>query len=110
MEDATTIFQGESTNVSVFAYMNDQHHIHQGPIYQVHGQSSTFYTTQYHIKVLQDQDELELTNEEEDDGFQKVNVSLDASIDFVGHMMLISLHSNWTPCNNEKEDGAGSLL
>ncbi len=115
LEDATTIFQGQSTDVSVFAYINDQRHIHQGPIYQVHGRSLTFYTTQYHVKVFQDQDELQssttLTNNDDDDGFQKVNVPLDASIDFVGHMMLISLRSNWTPNNNNKKEyKAGSLL
>ena len=41
LEDATTMFQGQFTDASVFVRINDQRHIHQGPIYQVHGSVST---------------------------------------------------------------------
>lgn len=118
LKDAKTIFEGEKTDVSVSCYIDDQR-VRNGPIYEVHYRSITFYTSKYWVRTtpyefLLTPDDPERVAFETNTGtipeeFVEVDIPLDASIDFVAKWMIISLRSDWSP-DETKSYKAGSVI
>ena len=114
IEDAPVVFEGEKTDVSVSAYVNDQR-FRNGPIYEIRSRSMTFYTTKRWVRTVQYEHLLApedpLRNGVEDpEEFQEVDVQEDASITMVGKRMIVSLRSDWEPVPGGKTYKSGSLL
>uniref|UniRef100_A0A7S2HZ48 Prolyl endopeptidase n=1 Tax=Helicotheca tamesis TaxID=374047 RepID=A0A7S2HZ48_9STRA len=114
IEDAKVVFEGEKTDVSVSAYIDDQRH-HDGPIYEVRSRALTFYTSKYWARTVKYEDLLAPNDPlregvEEPGDFVEVDVQMDANIDFVGKWMIISLRSDWEPTPGGKQYKKGSLL
>ena len=114
IEDAPIVFEGEKTDVSVSAYINDQR-FRGGPIYEVHSRSMTFYTSKRwvrrveyeHLLSANDPARKEVKDPEE---FIEVDVQPDAGVTFAANMLLISLRSDWEPVPGGTMYKAGSLL
>lgn len=106
LKDAPVVFEGEKTDVSTFAYIDDQRP-RNGPIYEVRGRSITFYSSQHFARIVEYEhllapdDPLRQTAGPEPE-FVEVAVQEDASIDFVGKWMLVDLRSDWEPKPGEK--------
>uniref|UniRef100_A0A7S4QIB9 Prolyl endopeptidase n=1 Tax=Ditylum brightwellii TaxID=49249 RepID=A0A7S4QIB9_9STRA len=114
IKDAKVVFEGEATDVSVSAYIDDQRH-HDGPIYEVRSRSLTFYTSKYWVRTIQYEhllapDDPLREGVEQPNKFEEVDVQIDADIDFVGKWMLISLRSDWEPTPGGKQYKKGSLI
>lgn len=97
--DSTLVFEGESTDVSVGMYIADER-IWGGGIYEVQYRSMTFYTTQYRIRKVQFEhllapDDPNREGIPDPPDFVLVDIQEDASINFVGTMLIISLRSDW---------------
>jgi len=101
IEDAPLVFEGEKTDVSVSAYIDDQR-AHHGSIYEVRARALTFYTSKHYARVV-DYEHLLAPNDpkrlakEAPPEFTEVDIQDDADIDFFGKMIFISLRSDWTP-------------
>ena len=114
IDDAPIVFEGEKTDVSVSAYINDQRS-RGGPIYEVRSRTLTFYTTkrfvrrvQYeHLLALNDPKRMEI---DEPEDFIEVDVQPDAGVSFIANILLISLRSDWEPVPGGKTFTSGSLL
>lgn len=114
IEDAPIVFEGEKTDVSVSAHMNDQR-LRGGPVYEIRSRSLTFYTTkrwvrrvQYEHLLAPDDPARSTVGEPED--FREVDVQADASVTYVGKLMLISLRSDWEPVPGGTTYKSGFLL
>lgn len=114
IEDATTVFEGEKTDVSVSAYVSDQR-LRDGPIYEVRSRSMTFYTTkrwarrvEYEHLLAPNDPAREGIVEPED--FIEIDIQEDAGASFFGKWMMISLRSDWEPVPGKKVYKSGSLL
>ena len=97
IQDAPVIFEGESTDVSVGCYIDDNRH-YGGPIYEIRYRSMTFYTSKYWVRPVQFEHLLAPAAREGVDGpgdFVEVDVQDDAKVDFLGNMLLITLRSDW---------------
>lgn len=112
IEDAPVVFEGESTDVSVFAYTSDER-IWSGGIYEVHGRSMTFYTSKYWIRKIDPQ---HLLAPNQRDGvadppdFMQLDIQEDADFDLVGNMIFISLRSDWEPLSGGAIYTQGSVV
>lgn len=114
IEDAPVVFEGETTDVSVSAYMNDQR-LRGGPIYEIRSRSLTFYTTQRWVRRIQYEHLLAPHDParsvvEEPEEFVQVDVQEDAGVTYVGKWMIISLRSDWEPVPGGPTYKAGSLI
>lgn len=114
IEDAPVVFEGEKTDVSVSAYLNDQR-ARNGPIYEIRSRSLTFYTTKRWVRTVQFEHLLAPNDPqrqvlEDPEEFQEVDVQEDASVTMVGKRMIISLRSDWEPVPGGKVYKSGSLL
>lgn len=114
IEDATTVFEGESTDVSVSAYMNDQR-FRGGPIYEIRSRSLTFYTTKRWVRRVQFEHLLAPNNlaregVAEPEDFIEIDIQPDASASFIGKWLMISLRSDWEPISGGQTYTSGSLL
>lgn len=111
LEDASILFEGEKTDVSVFAYLSDQR-LNGGPVYEVAGRSVTFYTSKYFVRILSE--EQLLASEPQDcsspGDFKQVDIQDDAEIMFLGKWMMISLRSDWEPVPGGKTYKSGSFI
>ena len=101
LEDAPIVFEGEKTDVAVFAYCDDQRP-RKGPIYEVRGRSITFYTSKRFARIIEYEHLLAADDPQRETvgpppEFVEVAVQEDASIDFVGKWMIIDLRSDWEP-------------
>lgn len=101
LEDAPIVFEGEKTDVSVSAYINDQQ-IRNGPIYDIRSRSMTFYTSKQYVRRVQLEHLLPADNPlrkqiAPPEDFVEVDVQDDADVSFVGKFMLISIRTDWTP-------------
>ena len=101
IEDAPVVFEGEATDVSVNAYINDQR-LRNGPIYDVRSRSMTFYTSKMWIRRLESYHVLapedpERVGKPEPEEFIRVDVQSDASVSTVANLLFISLRSDWEP-------------
>eukprot|EP00978_Attheya_sp_CCMP212_P002882 scaffold5942_cov55-Attheya_sp.AAC.1 len=101
IEDAPLVFEGEKTDVSVSAYIDDQR-AHHGSIYEVRARALTFYTSKHYARIV-DYEHLLAPNapkrlaKEAPPEFTELDIQDDADIDFFGKMIFISLRSDWTP-------------
>ncbi len=114
IEDAPVVFEGEKTDVSVSAYLNDQR-VRNGPIYEIRSRSLTFYTTKKWVRRVKYEhllapDDPQKQNLEDPEDFIELNVQEDASASFVGKRMIITLRSDWEPIPGGKIYKSGSLL
>jgi len=125
LQDATTVFEGEKTDVSVSTYISDQR-LRDGPIYEVRSRSMTFYTTKRWVRRVQYEHLLapndplrEGISDDEPEDFIEIDIQEDASASFFGKWMMISLRSDWEPVpaagstgntSNNKVYKSGSLL
>jgi prolyl oligopeptidase len=96
--DAVTVFEGDRKDVSVSLYVSDER-LWGGGIYEVRCRSLTFYTSKYWVRRVQYEHLLapgeRPDNLEEPPEFVQVQIQDDASIDFLGNMLIISLRSDW---------------
>jgi prolyl oligopeptidase len=102
IEDAPTVFEGEKTDVSVSAYMNDQR-IRGGPIYEIRSRSLTFYTTKKYVRRVEYEhllaaDDPARNGIDDPEDFVQVDVQPDAGVSFVGKWIMISLRSVRQDC------------
>ena len=102
IDDAPTVFEGESTDVAVNGYVADERNW-GGNIWQVHSRSITFYTSKYWMAKLTEDHLLkpedrptDLTEPE----FKELEIQDDASIDYMGKILFVNLKSDWTPNDN----------
>eukprot|EP00551_Chaetoceros_affinis_P010685 CAMPEP_0203674748 /NCGR_PEP_ID=MMETSP0090-20130426/17117_1 /ASSEMBLY_ACC=CAM_ASM_001088 /TAXON_ID=426623 /ORGANISM="Chaetoceros affinis, Strain CCMP159" /LENGTH=792 /DNA_ID=CAMNT_0050540703 /DNA_START=133 /DNA_END=2511 /DNA_ORIENTATION=+ len=118
IDDAPVVFEGETTDVSVSAYLNDQRS-RSGPIYEIRSRSMTFYTSRKwarrvkyeHLLAPDDPQRLNLDESEKDpEEFILLDVQDDASTSFVGTRMIITLRSDWQPIPDGTTYKSGSLL
>ena len=98
LDDAPTVFEGEKTDVSVFSYVADQRNWN-GDLYEVRGRSIDFYTQKYWIRKIQYEhllapDDPARNGIPDPPDFVQVDIQDDASIDFLGQMLLIRLRSD----------------
>jgi len=106
VDDAPVVFEGETTDVAVGAYVDDQRH-RNGPIYEVRYRSITFYASKRLARIVEYEhllapdDPLRQKAGAEPE-FTEIKVQDDAEIDFVGNMMIISLRSDWEPSPGQK--------
>lgn len=115
IEDAPVVFEGEKTDVSVGAYVDDQR-IRNGPIYEVRQRALTFYTSKQWARIVQYEHLLAPSDPlregvTEPGDFVEVDIQDDAEIDFFGKFMIISLRSDWEPVpGSGKTYKSGSLI
>jgi len=116
LDDAPVVFEGDKKDVSVFAYVTDER-VWNGGIYEVRGRSLDFYTSRYWVRKVQYEHLLAPDDPvrkevclEEPPEFVQVDVQDDASVDFVGNLLLISLRSDWQPVPDGPTYKKGSLL
>ena len=107
LQDAPVVFEGEVTDVSVGMYVVDERTWH-GNIYEVQYRSLTFYTSKYWIRAIpyeymlapNDPIRIEYMNQgdavPQTGSFIPLNIQDDASISFVGKMLIVTLRSDWT--------------
>jgi prolyl oligopeptidase len=102
IDDAPTVFEGESTDVAVNGYVADERNW-GGNLWQVHSRSITFYTSKYWMAKLTEDHLLkpedrptDLTEPE----FKELEIQDDASLDYMGNILFIILKSDWTPNDN----------
>jgi prolyl oligopeptidase len=114
IEDAPVVFEGDKSDVSVSAYINDQG-FRGGPIYEVHSRSLTFYTSKRRTRrlkyehLLSNDDPARKAVEDPED-FIDIDVQPDAGVTFAANMLLISLRSDWKPIPDGQTYSSGSLL
>ena len=106
LQDAPIVFEGEVTDVSVGMYVVDER-TWFGNIYEVQYRSMTFYTSKYWIRAIPyeymlaptDPIRMEYMNQgdvlPQPGAFIPLNIQDDASISFVGKMLIITLRSDW---------------
>lgn len=114
IKDAKVVFEGEKTDVSVSAYINDQR-LRGGPIYEVHSRSMTFYTSKRYVRRVKyehllAENDLERGDLSPPEEFIEIDIQEDAGITLVANMLLISLRSDWEPVPGGKTFLSGSLL
>jgi len=103
LAEAPVVFEGESKDVSVGVYISDERVWGDADsIYEVRYRSLTFYTTKYWVRKLKPEhllapDDPARVGVEEPPEFVAVDISEDASISFLGKMLIISLRSDWEP-------------
>ena len=101
LEEAPIVFEGEATDVSVYAYIADER-VWQGRLYEVRGRSLTFYTSKHWIRkiepehLLAPEDPLRRSVPEPLE-FSVLDVPEDANISFQGKLLMIFLRSDWEP-------------
>jgi prolyl oligopeptidase len=111
IEDAPTVFEGQKTDVAVNGYVCDER-IWGGGLWQVHSRSITFYTSQYLMAKLTEQDTLapsERTEESKPLEFVELQIPQDADMDLLGNMLIISLRSDWEIAA-DKQYKSGSVI
>ena len=112
IEDAPIVFEGEKTDVSVSAYVNDQRK-RNGPIYEIRKRSLTFYTSKYWVRrvkyehLLAPNDPIRKTCENE---FVQLDVQEDAGVSFLSSWVFLTLKSDWTPIEDGVTYTTGSLI
>lgn len=111
IKDAPVVFEGEATDVSVGAFIDDNRHYGNGPIYEVRYRSLTFYTSHYWVRPIQFEHLLAPTDAraagvEEPGDFVKVDIQDDAKVDFLGNMMLVTLRSDWEVAGKTFKQGS----
>mmetsp|Transcript_10923 Transcript_10923/g.16367 ORF Transcript_10923/g.16367 Transcript_10923/m.16367 type:complete len:811 (+) Transcript_10923:146-2578(+) len=99
IEDAPIIFEGEKTDVSVSAYINDQRS-RGGPIYEMHHRSLTFYTSRQWARKLEPEHLLPAADPKrigapEPADFVEMDVQEDAFVSFFSNLITIKLRSDW---------------
>eukprot|EP00559_Dactyliosolen_fragilissimus_P006980 CAMPEP_0184856592 /NCGR_PEP_ID=MMETSP0580-20130426/1771_1 /TAXON_ID=1118495 /ORGANISM="Dactyliosolen fragilissimus" /LENGTH=767 /DNA_ID=CAMNT_0027351695 /DNA_START=185 /DNA_END=2488 /DNA_ORIENTATION=+ len=114
IEDAPTVFEGEKTDVSVSAYINDQRS-RNGPIYEIRSRSITFYTSKRWVRRILFEhllapDDPQRKGVEDPEDFQALDIQDDASVSMIGKRMIITLRSDWEPIQGGKVYKNGSLL
>jgi prolyl oligopeptidase len=108
IRDAPIIFEGETSDVSVGCYIDDNRH-YGGPIYEIRYRSMTFYTSKYWVRPIEFQHLLaphECGEIDEPAEFLAIDVQDDAKIDFLGNMLLITLRSDWTVSGQTFQQGS----
>ena len=104
LEDAPIVFEGDATDVSVGAFVNDQRHRYGGTIYEVRYRSLTFYTSVNYVRTSSF-DQL-ISSSSPEDEFVKLDVQDDAETDFFGPYLFILLRSNWDVGSNSYQKGS----
>ena len=106
IEEAPVVFEGQVTDVSVGMYVVDERSWY-GKLYEVQYRSLTFYTSKYWIRSIppeymlapNDPIRIEYVNRgetvQQPGAFIPLNIQDDASISFVGKMLIITLRSDW---------------
>ena len=110
IQDAPVVYEGQKTDVSVFGYISDQRK-YDGGIYEVHGRSITFYTSEYEMRKILPEHLLAptdpaRTNTPNPPEFVKVNIPADAEFSLLGNMIIITLRSDWTPSDVTYKQGS----
>lgn len=114
IEDAPTIFEGETTDVSVSAYISDESSW-GGGIYEIYSRSMTFYTSKNFIRKIQPEHLLAPEDPlrqgiADPPEIVELDVQEDADVSLLGNMMLISLRSDWTPVPDGLTYKKGSVI
>lgn len=103
IEDAPTVFEGETTDVAVNGYIADERNW-GGNLWQIHSRSITFYTSKYWFAKLTEDHLLKVENRPTDlaePEFKEMEIQEDASLNYIGNILFFELRSDWTP----KDDG-----
>lgn len=98
--DAPIVFEGDKKDVSVGMYVADER-VWYGGIYEVQCRSLTFYTSKYWIRKVEFEHLLAPTDPRraaisEPPPFVALDIQEDATISFLGKMLIISLRSDWS--------------
>ena len=103
IEDAPTVFEGETTDVAVNGYVADERNW-GGNLWQIHSRSITFYTSKYWFAKLTEDHLLKAEDRPADlaePEFKEMEIQEDASLNYIGNILFFELRSDWTP----KDDG-----
>ncbi|KAG7338760.1 serine protease, S9A family peptidase [Nitzschia inconspicua] len=106
LKDATIIFEGESSDITVAAYINDQRPM-GGNIFEVRTRIIGPRVSKHWVKKIKYEQLLNATSGTSD--FKELQVPSDAEIDFVGNVLLVTLRSDWSP-EKETKFKKGSLI
>jgi prolyl oligopeptidase len=110
IEDAPIVFEGEATDVSVSGYVADERPW-GGSLWQIHSRSITFYTSRYWVAKLTPE-HLESPQPEglPEPEFKELQLPEDASLDYTGNLLIVSLRSDWTPKTGGVTYKRGSVI
>mmetsp|Transcript_22724 Transcript_22724/g.70272 ORF Transcript_22724/g.70272 Transcript_22724/m.70272 type:complete len:716 (-) Transcript_22724:48-2195(-) len=90
LEEATTVFEGEQSDISVSQYAYRDH----GVAHEFRVRSLTFYTSKYWHRTPKDLEGL--TAADDDTPFVEVPIPADANVGTFADAALVSLRSDWT--------------
>jgi prolyl oligopeptidase len=110
--DAPVVFEGEKTDVAVNGYILDERNW-GGDLWQVHSRSVTFYTSKYWMAKLTEDHLLPPADRPvdlPDPEFREMQIQDDATMDYMGKLLFISLRSDWTPREGGVTYRQGSVI
>lgn len=108
--DAPVVFEGEKKDVSVGMYVADER-TWDGGIYEVQYRSLTFYTSKYWARKVEYEhmlapDDPRRAAVSDPPPFVQLNIQDDASISFLGKMLILSLRSDWNVAGTTYKQGS----
>jgi prolyl oligopeptidase len=112
IEDAPVVFEGEKTDVAVNGYIADERNW-GGDLWQIHSRSVTFYTSKYWMAKLTEDHLLKPGDRPADlpdPEFREMEIQDDATMDYMGKLLFISLRSDWTPHEGGVTYKQGSVI
>lgn len=98
---APVVFEGEKSDISVSAYIDDQR-VRGGGIYEVRTRATSLSVSKYWARkikpehLLAEDDPLRAGVSEVPE-FREVQVPDDCELDFVGNLLMLTLRSDWIP-------------
>ena len=114
IKDAPVVFEGETTDIAVSSYIDDQRLRSGGGIFEIRTRTLARNNTKYWARKVKPEHLLTSTDPRHiaagDPGpFKEVEIPSDGEIDFVGNVLMITLISDWSPETGKKFKG-GSIL
>lgn len=89
LEDASDLYEGETSDVLAFAYRVYER---QGYVYDVQGRNPTFFTSEWYVHIVEAPDGMEIP----DNRFQLLKVPEDSDVDTFADQILLTLKSDYT--------------
>lgn len=112
-KDAKVIFEGDASDIAVAVYIDDER-FRGGDIFEVQMRmigvnSSKYWVRKIRAEHLLGEDDPERGSAGEPPSFQELQVPYDSEVNFVGNLLLITLHSDWSP-EPGKDHVEGSII
>lgn len=110
---APVVFEGEKSDISVSAYIDDQR-VRNGGIYEIRTRVTSFSTAKYWARKIKPEhllaeDDPQRAGASEVPEFKELQVPDDCEVDFVGNLLMITLRSEWSP-EPGKKFSQGSII